>query len=171
MGWISHGAAGHEGWFALVLADGRVVAASTTGGVIVHELTGDDVIAGRQVRRYPNTDHVDVVIPWDQVATWRVSCECGWTGAERPAVTEATHGTRERPEAAEKRAFRAEWTEHVAPFTALTDLTQLLTQLHDVETRIEHTVRLARAGGASWTQVGRTAGLSRQGAQQRWGQL
>lgn len=43
-------------------------AASTTGRVIAPELTGNDVIAGRQVRRYPNTDHVDVVMPWDQTA-------------------------------------------------------------------------------------------------------
>ncbi len=57
------------------------------------------------------------------------------------------------------------------PFAALTDLEQLVDQLRDVETRIAETVRLARTGGASWTQVGRAAGLSKQGAQQRWSHL
>jgi hypothetical protein len=30
-------------------------------------------------------------------------------------------------------------------------------------------VRLARSAGATWTDIGRETGLSRQGAQQRWG--
>lgn len=30
---------------------------------------------------------------------------------------------------------------------------------------------VVRTGGASWTQVGRAASLSKQGAQQRWGRL
>jgi hypothetical protein len=38
---------------ANVLADGRVGAGSTAGGVIVHELTAEDVAAGREVRRFP----------------------------------------------------------------------------------------------------------------------
>ena len=170
MGWIRDGAYDHEGWVANVLADGRVSASQTSGGVIVHELTGDDVVTGREVRRYPSTDHLDVVIPWDQVATWRVTCQCGWTGSERPVLADATHGgARDCPESLEGSWAAPEWDAHVAPFTALADLEQLVGQLRDVETSIEDKVRLARTGGASWTQVGRAAGLSKQGAQQRWG--
>lgn len=171
MGWIRGGAHDHEGWVANVLADGRVSASTTSGGVIVHELTGDDVVAGREVRRYDGSDHVDVVVPWDQVATWRVTCQCGWTGSERPAVTETKYGTRDCPESLEDSWAAPEWDAHVAPFAALADLEQLVDQLRDVETSIADKVRLARTGGASWTQVGRAAGLSKQGAQQRWGQI
>jgi hypothetical protein len=176
MGWIKDGAYDHEGWVANVLADGRVSGSTTSGGVIVRELTGDDVVAGREVRRYPNTDrpgtdHVEVVVPWEEVATWRVTCECGWTGSERPAVTETTYGTRDCPEALADSWAAAEWDAHVAPFAALSDLEQLVDQQRDLDTRIVDTVRLARTGGASWTQIGRAASLSKQGAQQRWSQV
>jgi hypothetical protein len=169
MGWIRDGAYDHEGWVANVLTDGRVASGSTGGGVIVHELTDDDVIAEREIRRYPDSDHLDIVIPWDQVATWRVTCQCGWTGDERPAITDATYTHRDCPEEIEDRIFVPEWDAHVAPFVALYDLDALTDQLRDIERRIIDTVQLARAGGASWAEVGRAAGLSRQGAQQRWG--
>ncbi len=169
MGWVRDGAYDHEGWVANVLADGRVAGSQTSGGVIVHKLIADDVAAAREVRRYPGTDRVDVVVPWEQVATWRVTCECGWVGSERPAVTDAKYGTCDCPEAIEDAVFAPEWEAHVAPFAALTDLQRLVEDLHSVEARIEQCVRLARAGGASWSQVGRAANVSKQGAQQRWG--
>ncbi len=168
MGWIRDGAYDHEGWVANVLADGRLASSTTAGGVIVHELTADDVVAEREVRRYPPSDYVDIVIPWDQVVAWRVTCKCGWTGGEQPAVTETKYGTRNCPEEMEDRFFAPAWDAHVAPFVALYDLDELTDQLRDLEQRIADKVQLARAGGASWTQVGRVAGLSRQGAQQRW---
>ena len=172
MGWIRDGAYDHEGWVANVLADGRVSASQTSGGVIVHELTTDDVVAGHEVRRYDGSERLDVVVPWDQVATWRVTCECGWTGEQRPALADVKHdGSRDCPEDVEERIFAPAWEAHVAPFAALADLEQLVDQLRDIETSIENKVRLARNGGASWTQVGRAAGLSKQGAQQRWGQI
>lgn len=176
MGWIRDGAHDHEGWVANVLADGRVSGSSSGGGVIVHELLADDLAAEREVRRYPNPDHpgsthVEVVVPWDQVATWRLSCQCGWTGLEQPAATETQYGTRDCPEEIADRVFAPAWDAHVAPFVALADLEQILDQARDLEQRAGEKVELARAGGASWAQVGRAAGLSKQGAQQRWGHL
>ncbi len=112
--------------------------------MIVHELTADDVVAEREIRRYPPLDYLDVVIAWDQVGAWRVTCKCGWTGGEQPAVTETKYGTRNCPEDFEDRVFAPEWSAHVAPFAALTDLEQLVDQLRDVETRIADTVLLAR---------------------------
>lgn len=172
MGWIRRGADDHEGWVANVLIDGRVGAGSTAGGVIVHELTADDVTAGRKV--FGSVD-LDVVVPWDQVATWRVVCECGWTGVEMPARDDPDPdprwpADRDCPEDIQERDFFPAWEAHVAPFAALTDLEELLEQLHTVETLIAGKVALARTGGASWTQVGRATGVSKQGAQQRWGQ-
>lgn len=170
MGWIVDGAYDHEGWVANVLADGRVASSMTGSGVIVHELSGDDVVAGREVRRYPGSDYLDVVIGWDQVVSWRVTCECGWTGGERAAVGEAG-GSRDCPEEVAERVFYPVWAAHVAPYAALFDLEQRTEQARDLEQRIGEKVQLARHGGASWSQVGRAAGLSKQGAQQRWGHL
>ncbi len=171
MGWIRDGAYDHEGWVANVLIDGRVVSGSTGGGVIVHELTADDIAAERKVRRYPGSDYIDVVIPWDQVVTWRLTCECGWTGEQLPAYDDPKYGTRDCPEDVEDRVFTPAWDAHVAPHVALFDLGEMTEQLRDLEQRAAEKVKLARVGGASWTQVGRAAGLSRQGAQQRWGQI
>ncbi len=169
MSWTLEGAEGHEGWVANVLADGRVSGSSTGGGVIVHELTADDVAAGRVVRRYPGSDYVGVVVPWDQVATWRVTCECGWTGEQLPAYTDGKHHTRDCPADVEDRVFAPAWKAHVAPHLALFDLEEMTDQLRSLEQRVVQKVQLARTAGASWTQVGRAAGLSKQGAQQRWG--
>lgn len=168
MGWMSDKHE-HEGWVANVLADGRVSASSTGGGVIVHDLTDDDRRAGYEVRRWDGSDYIDVVVPWEQVVTWRVTCTCGWTGSERTAVTDARYGTRDCPEVLEDGLFRSEWRDHVEPFEALADLEGLVVDLHKIEARIDAKVKLARSGGASWSEVGRAAGLTKQGAQQRWG--
>lgn len=103
--------------------------------------------------------------------TWRLTCECGWTGEQLPAYDDPKYGTRDCPEDVEDRVFNPAWDAHVAPHVALFDLGEMTEQLRDLEQRAAEKVKLARAGGASWTQVGRAAGLSRQGAQQRWGQI
>ncbi|MGZ4543082.1 MAG: hypothetical protein ACXVXI_08140 [Mycobacteriaceae bacterium] len=48
---------------------------------------------------------------------------------------------------------------------------ELTEQLRTLEQRVGEKVQLARTAGASWAQIGRQAGLSKQGAQQRWGHL
>lgn len=172
MGWVADGALGHEGWVANVLTDGRVAAGTCSGGVIVRELTADDVAAEREIRRF-GSDEVDVVVPWDQVVSWRLMCDCGWTGTQRPAEVAADEpgyrGCDARPDI--EAAFEREWATHIAPLTALDDLERLTAKLHDLQARIEDKVRTARAGGASWSQLGQATGISRQGAQQRWGHL
>jgi hypothetical protein len=167
--WVAEGADEHEGWVANVLADGRVAGASTSGGVVVHELRPADEADGREVRRYPATDHLDVVVPWDQVVIWRVTCECGWAGGEQLAIIDSTYGTRECPEDVAERVFLPEWQAHVAPYIALAELRKLAERLRALEAEVADNVRLARGAGASWAQIGRQVGLSKQGAQQRWG--
>lgn len=169
MAWVIDGAGDHEGWVAKVLDDGRVAGATTGGGVIVHDLTAEDIAAGYQVRRYPGSDHVDVVVPWERVATWRGMCECGWTGPERPAVTEPEYDTRDCPEDVDDKVFFPAWRVHVGPIVALNELADLAEQLRDLECRVDQQVQHARAAGASWSEIGRELRLSKQGAQQRWG--
>ncbi|MBO0880985.1 MAG: hypothetical protein J2P17_11705 [Mycobacterium sp.] len=136
----------------------------------MRELTGDDVVAGREVRRVAH-GAVEVVVPWDQVARWRVACECGWTGSEQPAQT-SPRGERHCDAFPEiENAFSDEWSDHVAPYTAVHDLEQLLNEQRELEARIKDTVQRARQAGASWPQIGRAAGITKQGAQHRWGKL
>jgi hypothetical protein len=156
---------------ANVLADGRVATGSTGAGVLLHDLTERDIEAGYEVRRYPDSDYLDVIVPWDQVTTWRVACECGWTGAEREAFTSGRYGYRDCPEELGDEVFLPQWQSHVEPFEALFGLKALVEDLRGLETRIEDRVRLARIGGASWSQIGNAAGLTKQGAQQRWARL
>lgn len=152
-----------------MLADGRVAVGSVSGGAIVADPSAADAAAGWEPRRYPGSDDaVEVVVPWDQVTTWRVGCVCGWSGGEQPAVTDPLDGSRDCPDDLADRVFRPQWQAHVAPTVALVDLEHLIGQLHTVQARIDDTVRLAHTGGASWAQIGRAAGLSKQGAQQRW---
>lgn len=174
MGWIRDGADDHEGCVQNVLADGRVSAATAGGGVIVHELTGDDIVAGREICRREGSNDVDVILPWDQVVAWRPACQCGWTGSERSARTAPDSPGSERDSAAFPEivnAFKGEWLTHVGPVAALHDLEELSDDLRALESLIKVKVQSARAGGASWTQIGRAARLSRQGAQQRWRSL
>jgi hypothetical protein len=97
MGWQTDDGK-HEGWVANVLADGRASASSTGGGVIVHDLLDSDEAAGYEVRRYDDSDYLDVIVPWDQVATWRITCTCGWTGSQRPALADRKYGFRDCPD-------------------------------------------------------------------------
>jgi hypothetical protein len=103
------------------------------------------------------------------VVTWQASCTCGWTGLEQPAVDDPKYGTRNCPEDLEERVFFPGWRAHVARYTALSELGDLAERLHDLEREVDDKVALARGAGASWAQIGRATGLTRQGAQQRWG--
>jgi hypothetical protein len=51
------------------------------------------------------------------------------------------------------------------PVLAIHDLTEQITHAQD---DLAHAVRAARAGDVSWTKIGQAAGISGQGARQRW---
>lgn len=91
------------------LADGRVAAGSVSAGVTVDGMIAADVTAGREIRRYPSSDEVEVIVGWDQFASWRVACVCGWSGGEMPAVDQVEYATRECPGDVEDRVFRPQW--------------------------------------------------------------
>lgn len=65
--------------------------------------------------------------------------------------------------------FRPEWVAHVKPVTVLSDLERLVDELRGLEGQVEGAIHTARRHGASWSQVGRVLGVSKQAAQQRWG--
>jgi hypothetical protein len=115
----------------------------------------------------------------------RPCCSCGWIGAEESPPTEE----------GEEEAL-AKWeAEHAGPLAILTvpaaleELYQKLTsELLEVaedrplaalaqlrrlrewcDLQSDRAARGARGQGAGWAEVGRAAGVSAQGAQQRWG--
>ncbi len=55
------------------------------------------------------------------------------------------------------------------PGPELSQLIAAASVLAQAEAQVACAVGLARAAGASWSQVGDAVGISRQGAQQRWG--
>lgn len=65
--------------------------------------------------------------------------------------------------------FAAEWRKHVDPFIGLRDIQRLAGEARETAQQIDAAVGKARENGASWAAIGNAAGLSRQGAQQRWG--
>lgn len=55
-------------------------------------------------------------------------------------------------------------------FLSTADTLQLLRMIRDTaDSALDNAVTLARAEGMTWDEVGRWIGLTRQGAQQRWG--
>lgn len=163
MGWFIEGSEGHEGYVANVLGDGRAASATTGGGVVLFEVTPADEAAG-WVRQLPYGQ--EAVVPWSEVTTWRVMCECGWTGSSRPA--EDTEGFRDCPPAIEEE-FAQEWQSHVRPFTGLASISRLSEQARELAWQLDDEVAASRARGATWEAIGKAAGLTKQGAQQRWG--
>lgn len=155
MGWQSE-VAPHDGWVANVLADGRTASTTDAHGVIIW---GPTIGSGEE--------HV----PWDQVVAWRVMCECGWTGPSVPAYTDAEYGFRSCPEEIEDGVMLTAWNEHLAPFEAVLELGTVSAELSRLTQRAEELVTVARAAGVAWSEIGAAAGVSRQGAQQRWGHL
>lgn len=165
MGWFIDGAEGHEGYVADVLRDGREGSGTTGGGVLMLRPTRADEAAGWV--RLTSGGHKEAVVPWSEVMSWRVMCECGWKGSSRPAQEDSDE-SRYCPQAIEDE-FTAEWRVHVQPFAGLREVVRLVEEARDVDRQLDVAAAAARASGATWEAIGKAAGLTKQGAQQRWG--
>lgn len=146
----------HEGYVALLFADGEVGSGATGAGVLVWP--GGD-IAKEELRSY------------SQVVAWQVRCECGWHGDELPIALEQDSDIDARwmePTEAREEELRQVWWAHAAPFNALHQLADLTRQARAIDAQIMHTVQCARAAGASWAQIARRVGVTTQAAHQRY---
>lgn len=142
----------------------RAAGPQTGHGAVARGVTDADIAAGREGHRYDN-GNVEVVVPCDQFKAWLATCTYGWTGPELPA-TAAPDGDRHCTEEIEDLVLYPAWRQHSDPMVALSDLTN---QLRDLERQMGEKVQLARSAGVSWGDIGYQVGMTRQGAQQRWG--
>ncbi|WOC63476.1 hypothetical protein RI444_22750 (plasmid) [Paenarthrobacter sp. AT5] len=172
MGWESSDY-NHEGWVAAVAPDGRLSASSNGTGMFVHGTTGDYEPAGEF---YPDQE----IVPHDLIMSWRGACTCGWQGElwqRVPTVADADVATRKEyapiGEIADvsgevEEAVREEWLVHIAPSEAIRGVEAAAKEHRQAGHRLDKTVAAAKAAGASWTDIGRAARISRQAAHERW---
>lgn len=172
MGWTSNDFK-HEGWVAEIAPDGRLSGSSTGAGILFHGITGNYQPAGEF---HPDEE----IVPHDLIMNWRGTCTCGWQGklwqrvltpeeadfASRREYCPAGGGAyvSERVED----AVQDEWMIHIAPSEAILGVEAAAREYRQAGHRLDKTVAAAKAAGASWTDIGHAAGISRQAANERW---
>jgi hypothetical protein len=183
MGWLGPvvGNTQHEGYVLPLFADGQ---------------EGSGVSSGRgyHVGEYDGTDDGD----WrsaEQVTGWHAACECGWRGVDwtrvySPAAAGAPAWSGPEDGCVADRANRliymghtAPWADldddaenavidelraHIRPWKALEEVGDLAEQHARIGREIDAAVASARSGGATWADVGRAVGITRQSARERW---
>lgn len=137
----------------------------------------------------------------DDVATWRpvsdvigwvAGCECGWRARPWLRATAGQHTDRQARLLApvshwadlahvDELAVMADWEQHVAPLAPLAPLVppvlprpaqaaEAFAGFAEVDHELA-AVRAAKAAGASWADIARTAGITRRSARERWSSL
>lgn len=153
----------HEGWVVPLFAGG-VEGAGVSGGQGILVRLPD----GREEWR-----------PDDEVTGWAAGCECGWRGrpwtrvpvgglVDRSARLLAMPGKYYDLDNDDEQLVIAEWHEHVAPALAVEAIADAAAEVAAATDRLDAAVRAARTAGASWSDVGRGAGITRQSANERW---
>jgi len=113
------------------------------------------------------------------VVGWVAGCECGWRGrpwtrvpspelADRSARLLTTSGDFYDLDGPEETLVMDEWRTHIAPFRTIEAVEEAAARHAATGRALDEAVAAARAAGASWTDVGRAAGVSRQSAHVRW---
>jgi hypothetical protein len=131
----------HEGWTASVLTDGTDTSASS------RELS-------------------------PRVTGWRPACDCGWRGSSFYPRAEYPSEHGQAPDEVEgwetDTGCYEEWNRHLHEAVPELRLYTLAQTIEHAQRQLDDAVTEARAGGASWTTIGRAAGMTRQSAHERW---
>ncbi|NWL12313.1 hypothetical protein DM793_13615 [Paenarthrobacter nitroguajacolicus] len=172
MGWTSNDYK-HEGWVAAVAPDDRLASGSTAEGMLVPGTTGHYQPAGE-------FDPDREIVPDALIMNWRGACECGWQGELWQRVltpAEADFDARREYLPPGDPAFvsghlenavHEEWLAHIAPSEAILGIEAAAREHRQAGHRLDKTVAAAKAAGASWADIGRAAGISRQAAHEHW---
>lgn len=171
MGWVSADNE-HEGWAACVAPDGRLSASSSGEGVLFQGVSGHY----QRDKIMPEYE----VVPDSEIIGWRGQCACGWQGElwERVTSSSAADFNRRRDyvsldgfaDASQKveDAIHDEWKAHIAPSEAVAGVEAAAREYNQAGRRLDKTVAAAKTAGASWADIGRAVGISRQSAHERW---
>lgn len=120
------------------------------------------------------------VVPDNEIVGWRGQCSCSWHGdmwerVTSPAAADFNHrrdyvSPEDSAHASLKveDAIHNEWKAHMAPSEALLGLEAAAREYDRAGRRLTKTVAAAKAAGASWADIGRAVGISRQSAHERW---
>ena len=139
------------------------------------------LVSGLTGRYEPDAAQPDQeVVPHRDITGWRGQCECGWQGEFWKRVDspdQADLGRRlaylppetsgHAPEPVED-AICEEWEAHILPLAGIAGVTAAAREFAQAAQRLDNTVAVARAAGASWADTGRAAGITRQAAHERW---
>lgn len=174
MGWILDrpGAEAHEGYVALLGPDGRGSGGTGPGGVLFPN--------PRWSRSNDSVEPFDIEVPWSEIIGWRVECACGWRGTtwrREEAVNDDPDAEDVFPEhmllpdgSTLEDAGEQEWSHHVRPLAATEDVRAAARTLGAAAAALDAAVMEARESDppATWEQIGRAAGITRQSAHDRW---
>lgn len=184
MGWLGPvvGNVQHEGYVVPIFADGAEGSGTSSG-------------RGYLVGDYPMRDEDGDWRPADQVTGWRAACDCGWRGVDwtrvhSPAAAGAPAWSGPEDGCVADRASRViymgrtapwadldddaenavidQWRAHIRPWKDLEDVSDLAERYAETGRELDAAVASARSGGATWADVGRAVGITRQSARERW---
>lgn len=172
MGWMVDGDDGvHEGWVAMLDPKGRGASGWSGAGLIFP----------RRDWSYGDPDDaMSEVVPWSEVAGWRVQCECGWRGTEwrlgdvRPVDPDEEDSYPEYMLLPDGRTLEEvgheEWVRHVQPTLGAITIREAAIAAREAQDALDDAVAAARRTDppTTWEQIGRAVGISRQSAHDRW---
>jgi len=162
MAWVTEDGT-HEGYVGAELEGGRLAATYSAG-----------VVEAWNAR----TQTFDA-FPNNAVIGWVVACGCGWRGHRWDRVTDPdsadwatgrvydTEGEGWAPPSVED-AGHEEWKQHADTIGWSDELELAAREADAARRRLNDAVAAARADGASWADIGRATGLTRQSAHERW---
>ena len=119
-------------------------------------------------------------MPWSDVSGWRVECECGWRGTTwqrtegTPSDPTTEHLDAEDVLLADGRTIEdaglEEWRRHMQPIVDVQVISTAAKAVRKAQAALDAAVAAARKPDrpATWDQIGRAAGITRQSAHDRW---
>jgi hypothetical protein len=174
----------------LAYSGGSAVEGTWQDGAVVREDGVTHTPAGAQVQIL---EEVEEWRPDAAVVGYVAGCDCGWRGrpwtrvhSAAAAGADAWHGPEDGAVIDEtnrlifqpgpyydlddvaERPVVDEWRRHIDPLVTLESLEEAAARQAAATRALDDAVRVARATGATWAQIGQVVGMTRQSASERW---
>lgn len=105
------------------------------------------------------------------VRGWRAECVCGWRSEKHYPISDYPGEDGLAEPAGVDDACRELWRAHLRAAVPALAVHDAATALERAKADLDNAVIDARVAGASWDRIGQAAGVSRQSAHERWGDL